>query len=145
MLNRKEALTIILATIVLSLVISVSKGTGILLWTFLFVFLVIMINVISKKIAGFYLESEIEIETWMIKRYGFKPTKYFRRPLPAGIFFPIIIGLISLGKLIWMAVLTFEVKPKSYRAVKRHGLYSFSEMTESHIGKIASVGIIANL
>ena len=44
-----------------------------------------------------------------------------------------------------MASLVFEVKPKSYRAAKRHGLYTFSEMTEEHMGYIAAAGIFATL
>jgi Zn-dependent protease len=44
-----------------------------------------------------------------------------------------------------MASLTFEVKAKTYRAARRHGLYTFSEMTESHIAYIAAAGILANL
>jgi Zn-dependent protease len=44
-----------------------------------------------------------------------------------------------------MASLVFEVKPKPWRVSKRHGYYSFSEMTEDHIGYIAAFGIIANL
>ena len=44
-----------------------------------------------------------------------------------------------------MASLVFDVKAKTYRAAKRHGLYRFSEMTEDHIGYIASAGIFANI
>ena len=44
-----------------------------------------------------------------------------------------------------MASLVFDVSPKVYRAAKRHGLYSFSEMTEYHLGIIAASGIIINL
>src|SRR3989339_631242 len=52
---------------------------------------------------------------------------------------------ITLGKLKWMASLVFEVKAKTYRAAKRYGVYSFSEMTEYHIALIAASGIIGNL
>ncbi|MBL7059296.1 hypothetical protein ISS08_02490, partial [Candidatus Pacearchaeota archaeon] len=38
-----------------------------------------------------------------------------------------------------------DVKAKVYRAAKRHGLYSFSEMTEYHLGLIAASGIFINL
>ena len=44
-----------------------------------------------------------------------------------------------------MASLVFDVKAKAYHAAKRHGIYSFSEMTEEHIGKIAAAGIFVNL
>jgi len=41
--------------------------------------------------------------------------------------------------------MVFDVKPKVYRAAKRHGLYSYSEMTEAHIGLIAAAGVLTNL
>ena len=44
-----------------------------------------------------------------------------------------------------MASLVFDVKAKAYHAAKRHGIYSFSEMTEEHIGRIAAAGIFVNL
>ena len=45
----------------------------------------------------------------------------------------------------WLASLAFEIKPKVYRAAKRHGLYSFSEVTEFQIGLIAAAGVLINL
>ena len=80
-----------------------------------------------------------------MERYGFKAHHYFKRPFPIGIFLPIIVSLVSAGRLFWMAAMTFDVKPKIYRAAKRHGLYSFSEMTEFHIGLIAAAGVLINL
>ncbi|GIU68512.1 MAG: hypothetical protein KatS3mg001_362 [Candidatus Pacearchaeota archaeon] len=118
---------------------------SLLLFSFLSVFLVILINTIAKKIVGFYLDSEIETEFWNLKRYGFRKDQYLKKPFPLGIFLSLVIPILTFGKLIWMAVLVFDVKPKIYRAAKRHGLYSFSEMTESHIALIAASGIIANL
>ena len=44
-----------------------------------------------------------------------------------------------------MASLVFDIKPKVYRAAKRHGLYSFSEVTEYQLGIIAATGIVINL
>ena len=145
MLNGKEILTILIATLILTLVLTIPRGFSVFLVILVSVFLVILINILAKKITSFYLDSEIEIEFWKIKSYGFSQTAYFRKPFLAGVFFPIILTIVTLGKVSWMAPLTFEVKPKSYRAAKRHGLYSFSEMTESHIGTIAAAGIIANL
>ncbi len=117
----------------------------IFLYTFLAVFLIIAINITAKKIASFYLGSKIELKLWEIRRYGFKPSRHFKKPFPAGAFFPIIVTALSLGYLTWMASLVFDVKPNTHRKAKRHGLYTFSEMTEAHIGLIASMGIFANL
>jgi len=145
MLNLKEISSILVVVLVITLAIGLFKSIGALLYTLLAVFFVFLVNILAKKIASFYLDSEIEIKLWGIQRYGFKPRHYFKRPFPAGILFPIILAIISLGNFIWMACLVFDVKPKIYRAAKRHGLYSYSEMTESHIGLIAAAGVMANL
>jgi Zn-dependent protease len=148
MVSAREIFILLFVSIVLGFSISFLKNgfsLNFLLFSFLTVFLVILINLVAKKITSFYLDSESEIDFWTLKSFGFKKDQYFKKPFPIGVFLSIIIPILTLGKLIWLATLTFDVKPKVYRAVKRHGLYSFSEMTESHIGLIAASGIIANL
>jgi Zn-dependent protease len=145
MLNKKETISVLIAilVIVVSLgLLNAWKPFGIVL---LSVFLVVAINLLAKKAISYYLDSEIEFKLWEIKRYGFKPHKEFKKSFPAGIFFPIIFSALSFGNLIWLASLVFEIKPKVYRAAKRHGLYSFSEITEFQIGLIAAAGVLINL
>ena len=72
-------------------------------------------------------------------------TRKLKRPFPAGAFFPILFAFFTFGTINWMASLVFDVKAKVHRAAKRHGLWSFSEMTEYHIGLIAATGIAVNL
>lgn len=141
----KEVSSILIATLVIGLAISFFKGIETFLYTLLAVFCVIVINILAKKIAGFYLDSEIEMKLWKIERYGFKPSQYFKRAIPAGIILPMLVSLVSLGNLLWMASLIFDVKPRIYRTAKRHGLYSYSEMTEDHIGLMAAAGVVTNL
>ena len=145
MLNKKEIISILVIALILAFTISLIETTKIFFYSLVAIFFVIAINIFSKKVASFYLDSEIEIKLWEIKRYGFKPHKYFKKPFPAGAFLPIIVTALSAGYLNWFASLIFDVKPKIYRAAKRHGLYSFSEMTELHIGLIAAAGVSANL
>ena len=145
MLNLKEISSIVIATLIIGITINLFKGVETLFYTILAVFCVIIINILAKKITSFYLDSEIEVGFWKVERYGFKPSQYFKKAIHAGIILPILISLISLGNVFWMASLIFEVKPKIYGAAKRHGLYSYSEMTENHIGMIAVMGVAANL
>ena len=145
MINGKEIIAIILASLILAFIISVLNIREVFFISLLFVFLVILINVVAKKLTAFYVDSEIEVKLWEIKRYGFKPGSHFRKSIPAGVLFPLILGGLSLGYFKWLASLVFDVKAKTYRAAKRHGLYAFSEMTEFHIGLIAASGIFANL
>ena len=144
MLGKKEIGILLLVTIILALTISFLR-MGIFAGILLAVFLILALNIAAKKIAAFYLESEVEIKLWQLERYGFKRHEYFKNPLQIGIFLPIIVSIVSFGNLFWMASMVFDVKPEIYRASKRHGLYSFSEMTEAHIGLIAAAGVLINL
>lgn len=145
MINKKESLIIILIALIVSVSLSFLKTFDYFLYIFIPVLLVLIINVFAKKISAYYLDSEIELDVWKIGRYGFKPESRFKRKFPAGAIFPLVFSILSLGNVTWLASLVFEVKPKVYRAARRHGLYKFSEMTEDHIGLIASAGIVANL
>ena len=145
MFNKKEIGLIIAVIIIVALSLSFLKGLETFFHFLAYVFLIIIINIFAKKIACYYVESEIEIKLWQIKRFGFKPTAQFKRPFPAGALFPLLFSVLTFGNFIWLASLVFDIKPKVYRAAKRHGLYSFSEMTESHIGIIAAAGIFATL
>jgi hypothetical protein len=145
MFNKKEILAIIISSVVLAFAVSLIKSLTIFSYALLAVISVLLINIFAKKIMSYYLDSKIEIKLWEIERYGFKPTQRFKKPFPAGAFFPVITSIISLGYFKWLASLIFDVRPRIYRASKRHGIYAFSEMTEFQIGLIASAGIFANL
>lgn len=145
MFNLKEIYSILGIVILLGIVFGVFGTLQAFPYTLLAIFLVFVINVLAKKLMSIYLDSEIEIKLWEFKRYGFKPKHSLKKAFPAGIFLPILFAIITLGNFIWMSALVFEVKPKIARAAKRFGLYSYSEMTEQHIGLIAASGVIANL
>ena len=145
MFKKKEWITILIVGVVLAISISLIETWKGFWITTIAIFSAILINVFAKKGFAYYIDSEIEIKIWEIKRYGFKPHQRFKRAFPAGIFFPIMISAFTYGSLMWLGSLVFEVKPKIYRAAKKHGLYSFSEMTEFQIGLIAIAGVVANL
>lgn len=147
MINKKEIPVILIAAIVTGIAVSLLEGWTSVLYSSLAVFVIIIINAAAKKIVGYYLETEVELKFWEIYQYGFKANWHFKKPFPVGAVLPLIskIVLFPLKGFVWMASLTFDVSPKSHRAAKRHGLYSFSEMTEYHIGIIAASGIVVNL
>ncbi len=145
MLNKKETALVLIIAFIFAISLSFLKGIDVFLSFLIISLLVLIINIFAKKIAGFYLDSEVEIDVWKMKRYGFKPGSHFKRGLPAGALFPLLSSVLTFGNFVWLASLIFEVKPKIYRAAKRHTLYKFSEMTEEHIGLIATAGITANI
>jgi len=147
MLNKKEVITILLACVILAFSLVLVTTIDIFLKTLLMVFIVVVLNVATKKAMSFYYEADIEIMFWEMSRFGFKPGRHFKKPFPIGAIIPLIskILLFPINSFVWMASLIFDVKPKAQRAAKRHGFYSFYEMTEHEIGIIAGAGILCNL
>ncbi|MEK6845055.1 MAG: hypothetical protein AABX44_02245 [Nanoarchaeota archaeon] len=147
MINHREILTIISVSIIIAFSITLLSSFGSFLIVLLSVFALIIINVFTKKITGEFFELKTEIKLWEFKRWGYKYSQSFKKNIPAGAIFPIISRIIffPLKGFVWMAPLTFDVKAKIYRTARRHGIYSFSEVSEDHLAYIAGAGIIINL
>lgn len=149
MIKPKEILWIVICSIIIAFSSALSKTfqISIFLYALLAIFIVFLINAMVKKFAAYLFESEMEIDIWSFKRWGYKGGQSFKKGFPAGAFFPLLskIILFPFAGFVWMASLVFEVKAKVYHAAKRHGMYSFSEMTEWQVGLIAAAGIFVNL
>lgn len=145
MLTKKEFFSVIVVSVVLGIIISLFETVNLFLITTLTVFLVILINLTAKKIFAYYLDTDIETKIWEVKQFWYKRHLNFRNKVQGGVFIPLILKFLSVGLLNWMACLTFEASGKTYRAARRHGIYSFSEVTEEEMGWIAGAGIIITL
>lgn len=145
MINKRELAVIIAISIILAFTISLIRSWQAFLYALAMIFLIIVVNILAKKITAYYLSSEIEVKLWEIQRYGFKPQRHFKKPIALGAFLPIIVTVLSAGYALWLACFTFDIKAKTYRAAKKKGLYKFSEITEDNVALIASIGILANL
>ena len=145
MLNRKEILNIIVITIVLAISISMFNIKELFFSTLLIIFIIIMLNVFSKKITSYYLGVKMNLKMWEIRQWGIQKHFRFKKPINLGILVPIILKVVSLGYLNFTASLTYDVEAKVYRAAKKHGIYSFTEISETQIGAIAAVGIGVNI
>ncbi len=147
MINHKEILTIVSVSIILAFSITLLSGFTYFLIALLSIFAIIILNTFVKKLTGEFFELKTEIKLWEFKRWGYEPYQSFKKNIPAGAIFPIISRIIffPLKGFAWMASLVFDVKAKTYRSARRHGIYSFSEISEDHLAYIAGAGIFVNL
>ena len=138
-----EIAIIVLTTLVLA--ISISFRNQALLYVATASFLIIIsINIIVKKIVGYFLEIDVKTKLWAWYQYGFRLDSHFKKPFPM-VWLPLVLSLITNGAIWWLAVLEFDIKAKTERVAKRHGLYRFTQVTEWHVAWIAVWGLIANL
>lgn len=112
---------------------------------FLFSAIIVVVSVFSKKIVGHLLDAEVEIKLWEADRLGVKGNWKISQPIPLGLILSLIISLFTLGFVKFTPLLSYETKAKKFRAAKRFGYYSYTEMTEFHEALIGAAGIIAVL
>tara|TARA_Y100000310_G_scaffold342216_1_gene444373 strand:+ start:2273 stop:2917 length:645 start_codon:yes stop_codon:yes gene_type:complete len=146
-MEQKEFSHIIAALIILTVVISFSsildKSYSFIPVALIFSLIILIVNIGAKKLAANSLDSDIEHELWFTTRLSIKPKNKFKRPFPSGIVIPLLISFFSLGIVKFLTVLTYETRALKRRAAKRHGFYSFTEMTDLHNALIGSAGILA--
>jgi hypothetical protein len=147
MLKSKEIVSVLLCVIVFTFVIIFRKTltstltSQYLLTALIISLLILSLSVFAKKLTAFYLDSETNEKILEWYRYGYYEKSHFSHPLPAGIIFPFVLSALSLGYFFVLTFLQFEPSPLLSRVSKSKGLYRYSEMTETHIGLIASSGI----
>ncbi len=146
-MRSSEIIHILVAILIFFLVNSFSfiiKGSyAPLLQTFLFSIILISLAVFSKKAMAFALDSNVEHEIW---QSSFELTPQRRaKEYPAGVILPILLSIITLGRLKFLSLLTYEARALKQRASKRFGYYSYTELTDWHNGLIGVAGIISVL
>jgi hypothetical protein len=143
--TKKELLVIFLATLILGLSLSyISRNVKDTLIAFATILLVILVNVIAKKIVAYNLETDATLNFWSTYWYGFSSKSHFKKPM-AMAWLPLLTSLITFGNFIWMPILEFDVSARPERIARQHGLYRYTAVTEWHIAIIAVVGIVANI
>jgi len=152
MFTLKEAMSILIATIVFTFVITFNKifqkgglTLEFALVALLIAFAILMINIITKKIIAKTMDSSIEHKILEWQRWGFYERSYTKYPIPIGVLLPFVIAVLFQGYFYVLVFLKFDVAPSLGRVRKAVGLYRFSDMTENQEGWIAGWGIILTL
>jgi len=138
-----EIIIILSAAVILGFTVSIPTLSEVAASIIYFI-VIISANILIKKVIAYYLEAKVTTRFWSWYQFGFAKKSHFKKPIPM-FWLPPLLSLISKGYLLWLAILEFDIKAKTERVSKRHGLYRFSEMTDWHIGVIAAWGIAINL
>lgn len=148
-MEKEETKSIILAMISLTIVIGfnflIYSDWENLFYSAVFSIILIIFAVFSKKLMAYSLDAGVEHEIWKWARFGFIPHQRLKKPINAGIIFPLFFTIASLGLFKIMTFLTYETRALKARASKRFGEYSFSEMTDWHNALIGGAGIVGVL
>jgi hypothetical protein len=145
-MKESEILQIITAIITLTIIIGftsiINLNFSFLGLSILFSLIIIIGSILGKKLMASKLDADIEHQIWRFQRYGVAPKSHLKKSIPAGIIFPLFLTIISLGTLKLMTLLTFRTKAMKRRSARRHGQFSYTEITDFHNALVGSAGII---
>jgi Zn-dependent protease len=142
MLKQKEYAVISIVAFFLAFSFSLFNLGNLLKYFLIFLGLV-FVYVFSQKLMAYYFESETETKVWLEGRYGIKKGQYLKSPLPIGLILCFVFPFLSYGRAKWLALTETEVVARKERVARRHGFYSFPDLTEFHIAMICAGGVFA--
>lgn len=148
-MERAELAHIVVAILlmfVISGMLFIGEGDPeVLMSIFVFSIIVVAIPIIVKKAMAHSLDANVVHRIWEFRRFGFRPRQRFSKAVPFGVIVPLFFSLFSLGLWRVMTFLTYETKALKHRAAKRFGFYSYTSMTDWHIGLIGASGVVSLL
>lgn len=141
----RDLVIIFVASLIIALSLAFpQKNFELLLSLFISVLIIITINTFAKKFFAYKLETNVTLGFWSTYYYGFSKKSHFKSPLTMA-WLPLLGSLITLGNIVWMPIIEFDVEARPERISRRHGLYRFTEVTEWHIALIAAAGIFSTI
>jgi len=144
MVKREELIPIIIAIFLLGILFGLRDLFNIPL-LILYAAIVIGVNVGVKEFVAYILDTGLTVNLWHFQRYGFRKHLRLKEPFPVGILVPVLFTFISVGYVVWSAILQYDVYALRSRVSKRIGAYRFSDVTDFHVGLIGAAGIFINL
>lgn len=152
MFNEKELIWIIIVIIIFEfmIVLKIDEQNNLAIninpLVLLVPIIIILTNLITKKIAAPFYNIKIEYSIWKFQRFGYYERSYLKKPFPIGLVFPFFMAFFSLGIIKPLTFLQFEAKnlPKK-RLLKRRGRERRSEINESDLAFTSAWGFYALL
>ncbi|MBS3089721.1 hypothetical protein J4461_02450 [Candidatus Pacearchaeota archaeon] len=148
-MNLSETVHLLAAVIILSVIAgfdSILNQSWInLAQAFLFSLILIFVVVYARKLMAYGLDCGVEHRLWGISRWGFAAHRYLKTDFPAGVALPLFLSVISLGRIKFPSLITYEATALKTRSAKRFGYYSYTMLTDWHNSIIGAAGIIGAL
>lgn len=141
MFTKKEIGWVIIAILILGFIIGFSQKPSYSPYIFLISAIIILMNLLVKKISANHFGVIIEHKIWEFQQYWWHKDAHFKKPIPIGLILPFFLSFLSLGIIKIMALLQFEGKPSKKKIFKKRGMIRRSEVNESDLAFISAWGL----
>lgn len=147
-MKKQEVFSILICIILMAFIMSIKNfelNIESFIYGLLYSFIIISVWVAVKKISAYRRQVKIEHSIWKLYRYGLWKSSHFNHPFPMGLFFPVLLSLISGGFIKALTLLQFNSRALPSKITKTYGNKRFSDVMEWDDGIIAFWGIVSLL
>jgi hypothetical protein len=141
MFTKREAIWIFIASLVMGFMIAFPNNFSLILLPIAFI--IILTNVIAKKLVAKHFGIDIQHQNWEFQRYGWYERSKFKKPFPIGLVFPFLLTIFSLGIIKPLTLLQFKSKPSKTRVARKRARLRYSEQNEEDMAFTAAFGFWA--
>ncbi len=141
MFTKKEVAWILIAVIIFEFIIIFPLQKEFNLFVLLVPPIILLTNIISKKMVSGVFSIKIEHEIWKFQRWGVYKRSHFKKPIPIGLVIPFTLSILSLGLIKMLVLIQFQAENIfEKRVLKQIGFKRKSEINDSDLGFTAAVG-----
>jgi Zn-dependent protease len=140
MFNKKELISLLIASLVLGYVSSYKSLTW-LGWVSMagLALIVLFVHHFGQKITALFYDCSTEAKLWTVRQFSFGKSSHFKFDFPMWAAFPVFLVIFTLGGLKWLALTTFEAVPLPARIHRK-----YAELTDWDLALIAAGGLFFN-
>ena len=107
--------------------------------------LIVLVNILSKKAAAYFLEVDAESSIWGWQQYWFAERHKFPKPVPIGILLPIFVLVYSYGLVKWLGILETNFKEKITKTARKRKAWSYPSLRDFDVALICFAGLAAEI
>jgi len=140
----KEKISIVLSIILLAVLYSFTDLATFPKYLGIFA-LLILASVFVKKVAGYYMEIDANVETWEFQRYWFSEKSKFKNKIPIGLLLPILLYIFSYQTVVWLATLQTNFKARLTKKILKKKGKSMPDVKEIEIAWILFFSTLSSI
>jgi Zn-dependent protease len=151
-MEKGEIRDIAVAVIIMALLLMFNSNpqnpSGQLTWNGYYLIIPILIlaaSIIPKYMTAHYIDAELKFKAWGIQRFWISTWAHFKKPVPVGIIFPLLLGFLSGGFFKLMTFIQFNATASPRKTVKKYGIRRFAGIMEWDDAMISFYGFIGLL
>ena len=142
--TKKECVWVIISILIMAFIIGFSEKPNLSPILLLFASIIILTNILAKKLFAPRYNITIEHSVWSFKQFWFTKRAHLNKAFPIGLILPFFFSIMSLGLIKPFTLLQFDAKNNiKTRVLRKRGEDRRYEINETDLAYTSAWGLWA--